>query len=124
MAKKKSIENEFVEVSGTPTPLLLPSRNYKFKVYEEQYSLRVPRRGKYVDLNDKLFSEKDGEFNILSHDDDENMDIVFLPAISKLLFATAQYPDMKDNQAFVPIALIIKDDYVDIIGNLIEMMEV
>jgi len=124
MVKKTSKKNEFVEAYGTPTPLLLPSRNYKFKVYEKQYSLRVPRRGRYVDLNDTLFSEKDGDFNILSYDEETELKIVFLPAVSKLLFATTQYPDMKDNQAFVPIALLIGEDYVDIVGNLIEMVEV
>jgi hypothetical protein len=45
-----------------------------------------------------------------------------MPAISKILFATSQYPDLKDNQAFTPIAMVFKRDEVEIIGNVIEMV--
>jgi len=124
MPKKKMKRDKSTEVIGTPTMLLLPSRNYKFKVSNTQYSVRLPRCGKYSDLDSKLFSDKDGDFDVLLHDDKYNADVVLLPNISKLMFVTSQYPDMKDNQAFAPVALIIHEDYVDVVGNLIEMMEV
>jgi len=129
MGKKKSkkIENtasvQFSKVIGTPTILLLPARNYKFKVFEQNFSITVPRRGEYVNLDSELFSKEDGSFDFLQHSDEHDADIVYLPELSKLLFATGKYPDLQDGQAFTPIAFVIKEDEVEIIGNLIEMIK-
>jgi hypothetical protein len=121
--KKKPKEPENHDVVGTPTMLLLPSRNYKFKVFENPYRITLPRRGKYVDIDDKIFSEKDGEFDLLQYSEKEEGHILFMPAISRVLFATNQYPDLKDGYAFTPVAIIFKEEEVEIIGNLIEMVQ-
>ena len=123
--KRKDSEGEvqFSKVLGTPTAVLLPARNYKFKVYQEDYVITIPRKGKYTDLDADMFSEDDGEFNFMSYDNSKKQHTIYIPALSKILFATSQYPQMADNQAFTPIALIIKKDTVDIVGNLIEMID-
>lgn len=121
MAKRKEKKSEFQDVVGTPTLMLLPARNYKFKVYDKDYSVTVPRKGKYVDLDDKMFTEKDGDFNIMQYSRKDKAQIVYLPDLSRVMFATSQYPDLKDTQAFTPIALVIKKDTVEIVGNVIEM---
>jgi hypothetical protein len=124
MAKKKNKKKEqgkFATVIGTPTPLLLPARNYRFRVYEQMHTITLPRKGKYIDFNDELFTEKDGEFNLLQYSKSKRAHTIYLPALSKVLFATAQYPDLKDGEAFTPIALVVKKDSIDVIGNLIEM---
>ena len=114
--KKKEETVDMMKIIGTPTMILLPARNYRFKVYPEEYDITIPRKGFYKDLDDEMYSEEDGEFNIL------DKDILYMPSISKILFATSKYPDLKDNQAFTPIALVIEEDEVRIIGNIIEML--
>ena len=121
MTKKKETKSEFQDVVGTPTLMLLPARNYKFKVYDQDYSVTVPRKGKYVDLDSEMFTEEDGDFNIMQYSRKDKAQVVYLPDLSRVMFATSQYPDLKDTQAFTPIALVIKKDTVDIVGNVIEM---
>lgn len=113
----------FKKVVGTPTMMMLPARNYTFKVFEKDHSIIIPRKGKYVDFDDKLFTEKDGEFNILDYVDEEDGNVLFMPSLSKVMFATATYPDMKDNQAFIPIAIIVRTEEVEIVGNIIQMLK-
>lgn len=123
--KKNELESkvEFSNVVGTPTVLLLPARNYKFKVFEEKFVITLPRKGKYIDFDSEIFSEDDGEFNFLQYDNSKRHHVMFLPALSKILFATNQYPDLEDGQAFTPIAFVVKKDKVEIVGNIIEMVQ-
>jgi len=116
-------EVQFSKAIGTPTAVLLPARNYKFKVFQGDFTITIPRKGKYVDLESTMFSEEDGEFNFMSYDNSKKQHTIYMPALSKILFAVSQYPHMEDNQAFTPIALVIKKDTVDIVGNLIEMID-
>jgi len=120
--KKKEKDESLVKVIGTPTMMFLPARNYKFKVYQKDHSIKIPRKGVYKDFDGELFSEKDGEFDILRYDEDSNSYSLYMPSISKVLFAASQYPDLKDNQAFTPLVMIISEDEVEIIGNIIEML--
>jgi len=114
--KEKKIDTEPLKVIGTPTMMLLPAKNYKFKVYPKDYTITIPKKGFYKDFDKNMYSDKDGEFNILDNN------ILYMPSISKVLFATSQYPDLKDDQAFIPVAIIINKDNVQIIGNIIEML--
>ena len=125
MAKDKvqvdAEEEGFTDAIGTPTAMLLPARNYKFRVFDDHYSITVPRKGVYAEL-DELFDEDDGEFNLLEYNKDDRSHVLYMPALSKVLFATAQYPDLEDNQSFTPIALIFRRNEVEIVGNIIEMV--
>lgn len=123
MAKSKKSESMFKNVVGTPTVMMLPARNYKFRVSDQEYTVTIPRKGKYADLDKELFSEDSGEFNVMQYSKKDKANIVYLPSLTKILFATSQYPDLEDNQAFTPIALIIKKDVVEIVGKLIEMVK-
>ena len=97
---------------------LFPARNYHFRVVKGEHKLTIPRVGKYHELAPDIFKEEDGEFNL--YDGDSN--VMYLPAISKVLFAVSKYPDLENNQLFAPIALIFNEDTVDIIGQVIEML--
>lgn len=119
--KDESLES-LVKVVGTPTMMLLPARNYRFKVYQKEHSIKIPRKGAYKDFDDKLFSEKDGEFDILRCDEESNSYSLYMPSISKVLFAASQYPALKDNQAFTPLVMLIREDEIEIVGNIIEML--
>ena len=103
---------------GTPTMVLLPARRYKFRVLKKEYKIVLPRKGFYHKLDKEYFSEEDGEFMLL---DDKNS-IMYLPAISKVLFATSKYPDLESNQLFAPVALVFKKNKVEIIGQIVEML--
>lgn len=120
--KKKEKDEGLVKVIGTPTMMFLPARNYRFKVYQEDYTIKIPRKGVYKDFDDKLFSEKDGEFDILRYNEEASSYSLYMPSISKVLFAASQYPDLKDNQAFTPLIMIVKEDEIEIVGNIIEML--
>jgi len=117
------MDGEFKKVVGTPTMMLLPARNYTFKVFEQDHSITIPRKGKYKDLDDRLFTEEDGEFDIMDYVSEETGHVLFVPSLSKVLFATAKYPDLEDDQAFIPIAIVIHDEEVEIIGNIIQMLK-
>ena len=103
---------------GTPTMSLFPARNYHFKVLKGEHKITIPRSGKYSDLAPEVFKEEDGQFNLY----DEQSKVMYLPAISKVLFAVSKYPALENNQLFAPIALLFGDDTVDIIGQVIEML--
>lgn len=103
---------------GTPTMVMLPARNFNFKVSEKEYQLTVPRKGNYHELAPDAFTEEDGDFMLY---DTEN-DVMYLPAITKVLFATKQYPDLEANQLFAPVALVFNEDTVDIIGQIIDVL--
>jgi hypothetical protein len=129
MAKKKNVKNKNTKVSltdysegnthvGTPTMILLPAKNYHFKVLKKEHKITLPREGIYNELDPETYKKADGEFLLL----DENSNILYLPAISKVLFATKSYPDLKSNQLFAPIAMIFGEKEVDIIGQVIEML--
>ena len=48
------------------------------------------------DLAPEIFNEEDGEFEILSAENN----ILYMPSITKVLFAISQYHDLKFNQFF------------------------
>jgi len=103
---------------GTPPAVLFPARNFKFKVVNDNVTISIKRGGSYFELAPEVFTEEDGSFNIF----DEESKILYLPSITKVLFAEHKYPNMEANQLFVIIALKLKDDIVDVIGQIIEIL--
>jgi len=103
---------------GTPSMILLPSANYKFSVSEKVHSITIPRKGTYHDLDKNFFTEKDGEFNLF----DDKSKVMWLPAVSKVLYATKKYPKLGANQLFAPLSLEFKKDKVEILGHVIEIL--
>lgn len=104
---------------GMPTITLLPPKNYCFKVYKQEHKITVPRKGSYHKIDPDQYSEEEGEFKLF----DEKSKVMYMPAITKVLFATKQYPDLGSNQVFAPIALVFRKNEVDIIGQVLEMIE-
>lgn len=118
---KEEVEVGWVEGSvnvGTPTMVLLSPRNYHFKVLNDKYQITIQRKGTYHDLAPDFFAEEDGSFELLN---EENM-IMYLPAITKVLFAEKKYPMLKANQMFAPLALVFHEETVDILGQILEMV--
>jgi len=104
-------------ISGVPTMLMLPARNYKFRIVLDECEIRIPREGNYHTLCPDYFPEEAGEFRIL----DENA--VYLPSLTKVLFAVGKYPELPTNQAFAPIAIVIDKEDAVIIGQVLEFSD-
>lgn len=116
---KNEKSEKYVKVKGVPGALLLPAREFKFKVFHGNFVITIPRKGLYKELDSTFFGDNDGEFHFLKDD------TLYIPALTKVLFACKKYPDLEDNQAFVILAIkFVDDEKVDIIGNLIEFLEV
>lgn len=104
-------------VIGTPPMLFLPAKNYKFNVNLDNHVISIPRKGNYKDIDPSFFTEEDGSFNIL----DTDTDTLYLPSITKVLFACNKYPYLEGNQFFVPYVINFKEDEVLITGQIIEL---
>ena len=103
---------------GTPTMVLMPSRNYAFNISDDLYIIKIPRKGSYHEIDPEFFSIEDGEFNLY----DSKTNVMFLPAITKVLYATKKYPDLGDHQLFAPMSLKFKKNEVEISGYVIDML--
>ncbi len=103
---------------GTPTMVMMPARNYRFKIVKEEHKITIPRKGKYFDLDPEFFTEESGEFNIF----DGRSKVLYMPAISKVLFGVKSYPDLESAQLFAPIALKFNKDNIEITGQVLEML--
>jgi hypothetical protein len=101
---------------GTPPPAMFPARNYAFEIKQEHFVISIPRSGNYHEIDPEFFPEDAGAFDIL----DEENKVLYMPAITKVLFATKQYPALGPNQFFVPYVLAFKEETVDIVGQLVE----
>lgn len=104
-------------IQGTPPPVLLPAKNYTFKVTDEHFIIEIPRSGNYKDLAPDIFDDDAGNFKIF----DEDSKILYLPSITKVLFAVSKYPDLKFNQFFTPYSIKIGENTVSIIGQVLEL---
>lgn len=109
-------EQEAKYVKGTPPAVLLPARNYVFKLPEENHVLEIPRSGSYHGIDSEFFPEDAGDFNVFTND------ILNMPVITKVLFATKQYPELEFNQFFVIHGLKILPETLMIVGQIVDMM--
>lgn len=103
---------------GTPTMVMLPAGNYYFKVLEGKHKITITRAGLYHELDPEFFKEEDGAFNLY----DAEKSIMYLPSVTKVLFAEKKYPDLRPNQLFAPIALVFNEETVDILGQVVELL--
>ena len=107
-----------IKNSGILSMVLLPARNNTFFIEDKRYyTVTIPRKGKYTDIDPEFFNEGDGSFDILNYEN-----ILFLPAITKVLFAGKQYPDLADNQVFVPLTLKFREEMIDIVGQIVDLI--
>ena len=122
--KKKKTTETLVEWTtegaqvGTPTMVMFPPRNFFFRVSKNEYKITIPRKGNYHEIAPEIFTEEDGDFMLY---DEENA-VMYLPAITKILFAVDKYPALENNQLFAPIALLFNEDTVDIVGQIVEIL--
>lgn len=101
---------------GTPTMCLVQARNYTFQVSSDTFMMRVPMTGTYQALDPEFFSEKDGDFVVYDGAD------VNIATLSKVLFATKQYPSLESNQIFCPLKFTFEGQEVLIYGQVIQLL--
>lgn len=110
---------DFTEVfTGMPTLALLPAKQFKFNVSKKTFTLKVPNSGRFVDIDAEFFKEDSGSFEIYS---EGNVNISIL---TKVLFATKQYPDLKGNQIFCPINFKLDGKDILVYGQVVSMVGV
>ena len=102
---------------GIPTMCLLPPKNFYFSVSEKKHKLTIPKKGNYYDIDKDYFEKDDGSFSIIDNE------VINISAITKVLFGSKQYPDLKSNQLFCPSTMIVNKDTIDIFGQVVEMLE-
>lgn len=112
------MENKIMK--GTPPMAMLPAKDYFFKVNSEGFEARMPRRGNYHALAPDFFSEDAGDFNIY----DEKSKILYLPSITKVLFAISKYPALDPDQFLIPYIVKFEDDEVVLIGQIVTIVAV
>jgi hypothetical protein len=105
-------------MKGTPPLCAVSARDYIFKVNDANYIVEIPRKGTYSDVAPDVFEAIDGGFNIY----DEESKILYLPSITKVLFAVGKYPKLDVNQLFVPYSIKTGDDIVTLVGQIITMV--
>jgi hypothetical protein len=122
MTKKKREPIEVGEWSepktGTPTMVMFPARNFQFKVSKTEYTIEIPRKGNYAEIAPEIFDVEEGDFMVY----DEDNAVIYLPSLTKILFAVEKYPALANNQLFAPIALLLDDDIVRIVGQVVEIL--
>jgi hypothetical protein len=105
-------------LQGLPTLALLPAKQFSFTVSSDRYMFKMPNKGKFSDIDSEFFAEDDSEFEIYSEGN------VNISIVTKLLFATRQYPDMEPNQLFCPINFKLDGDDVVMYGQIVTMVGV
>lgn len=106
-------------ITGCPSAVMVPARDYTFTMNPEAYVFRIPRSGSYHDLDPEFFPEDSGEFNLY----DEEEKALQLSTINKVLFATKQYPKLEPDQLFVPFVVSMKEeDNIVIVGYCITLL--
>lgn len=109
---------EKIKNAGVLSMVLLPARNNTFFTEKKRYyTITIPRKGKYEDIGPDFFKESDGEFDILNAEN-----TLFLPSITKVLFAGKQYPDLADDQLFVPLTFTFREEFIDIVGQIVTLV--
>ncbi len=101
---------------GIPTLALLPAKQFKFKVSDDKYMFKIPNKGLYKEIDSEFFADDEATFEVYSDN------IVNISVITKILFATRQYPALEDNQLFCPINFSLDGEEVKIYGQVVTML--
>jgi hypothetical protein len=105
-------------IIGMPTMVMFPAGNYCFKVSEDRHTITIPRRGDYKDVAPEIFADSDEKFEIC----DEKNGVVYLAALTKVLFAANKYPDLEEGQFFAPMFLLVDEDTISIVGQVLSVV--
>jgi hypothetical protein len=110
-------QEESAEVfQGIPSMALLPSQQFKFNVSKDRYMFKFPNKGTFKELDPEFFAEDDSDYEIMEEG------VANISIVTKVLFATKQYPDLEPNQLFCPINFVLEGDDVTMYGQVVTML--
>ncbi len=119
---KEAITENDVNLEGgeaiyaMPTLAMLPANNFKININEKMFTMHVPCKGTYLELDPSFFTEEDGSFVIYEDN------VLNISTITKVLFGVKQYPSLADNQLFCPVNFVISDNDITINGKIVTML--
>jgi hypothetical protein len=105
-----------------PGFLLLPAREYRWEL-KNRVEIRVPLKGS---INELLGSKTlvdgvkiagDDEFAVIEED------LLYLWEIIRVLFAKAEYPELRDNECLNVVTLERHDDELILYGEIITSLD-
>lgn len=105
-------------LQGIPTLALIPANKFSFTVSADKYMYKVPNKGKFNEIDEEFFAEDDSEYEIYSEGN------VNISIMTKVLFATHQYPDLEPNQLFCPINFALEGEDLVMYGQIVTMLGV
>lgn len=103
-------------LQGIPTLALLPAKQFSFTVSTDKYMFKVPNKGKFSEIDPEFFIDDDSEYEIYSEGN------VNISIMTKVLFATHQYPELAPNQLFCPINFALEGDDLVMYGQIVSML--
>lgn len=109
------MDNVVQMYQGVPSLSLLPLMNVNFKIVDS-LRIQVPNKGDYHKLMPDVFDQEAGNFTVFENN------ILHLPSITKVLLATGNYPQLKNNQLFVPSHFEFLDKSIIIKGDILELI--
>jgi len=100
---------------GTPPPVFLPARSYKYEYVTSMESLSVPLRGEYPEA-----SGRSGVYDISPQEG-----VILFGTLMEVIFAHHAYPKMADNQRFTILGLEIEEDgnQISVMGRVLQFSE-
>jgi hypothetical protein len=112
--------------SGLPSLCLLPARDYKLILGEDDYIITVPKKGNFKDIIDSSdfvgIEAFDGEFTVY----DDESGIFYPPVFTSVALALEVYPSLVNDassfQIFSVKAVVSKGEEVSIIGEVVSLL--
>ena len=106
-----------VSKKGAPGMVFLPARDYEFEVAPQTHILKIPVDGDFKELaGDDLFPDE-GVYKIAKEIDGKM--VISLSVLTKALFGHSKYPDLKDDECFVPMVFVVSDKNITVAGKVI-----
>lgn len=109
---------------GTPQPVFLPARSYTWRHVKGPIQVTLPLRGD----TEKLYSDLDNnmEFNLSFEveEDGRNLSVIDFSVLTKLMFCSKNYVDLKDDQMFSISSLVVDEELNQfwVIGHVLEKL--
>lgn len=109
---------------GLPPAILLPARDYVYEEETKTVGIRLPITGKFSEIDPEFPSMQAGgdEFKLVRETKTGNK-MLYIPDISRIMFALRYYPKLELHQAFSIVGFEIEEESVVVYGKIISILE-
>ena len=98
---------------GTPPPVMLPARAYKFTLSPDTFDITVPVRGEFPPG-----AGHDGTYDICPEPG-----VIMFGTLTAVLFGFSKYPDLSDSERLVILGLNVTEDEITVVCQLMSFLE-